>query len=219
MCHTLAVSGKYTHYSVSTLSNSSDCAYICYLFKLGVDCFRVSNERLSGSGQPLVNGKCLTNVAFTVCLLCSCSAFSDTRITVLDFELHDLTLLPGTAEELQRTASVAPLLREALVNKGGYELVAIPLATQTEANAAFGYLYEHPRVAAALGRRAEVDWIAIGRIHKPSFLFAYLKVRLVNVETEQLAGDYVVEVNGQMRKLTVKGAANIAGQINKTIYP
>jgi Protein of unknown function (DUF2380). len=155
--------------------------------------------------------------AFGLLLLFSFPVFADMRIAVLDFELNDLTLLPRTPEELERTASVAPLLREALAKKGGYEVIAIDSDTQREADASFGYLFDHPEVAAELGRQFEVDWIAVGRVHKPSFLFAYLKVHLVNVKTQQLVGDHVVEVKGYLEKLTERGAASLAEQIDQAI--
>ncbi|MGH8509242.1 MAG: DUF2380 domain-containing protein [Gammaproteobacteria bacterium] len=149
--------------------------------------------------------------------LCSAPAFAQTRIAVLDFELHDLTLLPRAPEELERTASVAPLLREALVNKDSYEAVLIDPDTQAKANVAFGYLFDHPEVAAELGQRFRADWVAVGRLHKPSYLFAYLKVRLVNVKTRRLAGDFVVEVKGYLKKLTERGVVRLAEQIVRTI--
>ena len=149
--------------------------------------------------------------------LCSVPAFAQSRIAVLDFELHDLTLLPRTPEELERTASVAPLLRAALVKKGGYEPVTIAPDTQAKANAAFGYLFDQPEVAAELGARFGAEWVVIGRVHKPSFLFAYLKVHLVNVTSQRLTGDFVVEVKGYLKKLTERGAVRLAEQIVQTI--
>jgi len=149
--------------------------------------------------------------------LYSFPAFAQTRIAVLEFELHDLTLLPRTPEELQRTASVAPLLRAALVKKGEFESVTIAPDTQAKANAAFGYLFDHPEVAAELGARFGAEWVAIGRVHKPSFLFAYLKVHLVNVNSQRLSGDFVVEVKGYLKKLTERGVVRLAEQIVQTI--
>lgn len=161
----------------------------------------------------------LTGIVLGSCLLLGSPAFAGTRIAVLDFELNDLTLLPRTPEELARTAGVASSLREALVKKGGYESVAIGPAAQAQANVSFGYLFDHTEVAAQLGERLGVDWIAIGRVHKPSFLFAYLKVRLVNTRTRRLVGDFVVEVKGYLKKLTERGAAILADQIDQTIHP
>ena len=59
--------------------------------------------------------------------------------------------------------------------------------------------------------------MAVGRLHKPSFLFAYLRVRVVNVKTERIAGDYVVEIKGYLKKLAERGTAQLADQIDNTI--
>ena len=57
-------------------------------------------------------------------------AFSDPvnaapRIAVLNFELLDETLLPNVPKELTRTASMKPLLEQAISQLGDYEIVQI----------------------------------------------------------------------------------------------
>jgi hypothetical protein len=75
------------------------------------------------------------------------AAAAVTRIAVLDFELNDLAgVIPTPQEELERTASLAPLLRDALSKKEGYMLIPIGKDEQTKANAGHGYLYDHPRM-------------------------------------------------------------------------
>jgi len=148
---------------------------------------------------------------------CSFPAFAQTRIAVLDFELHDLTALPRTPEELERIASVAPLLREALVKKGGYESVTVAPDTQAKANAGFSYLFDHPEVAAELGARFGAEWVAVGRLHKPSFLFAYLMVHLVNVNNQRLTGNFEVRIEGRVKKVTERGVVRLAEQIVQSI--
>ena len=90
-----------------------------------------------------------------VCLYAfsSYSAFADTRIAILNFELKDTTLLPQTPEELERTASMKPLLEKFLKSTDGYELVRINSDAQLEANAGFGYLFNHPDATADLGNK------------------------------------------------------------------
>ena len=44
------------------------------------------------------------------------AADSDLKIAILDFELKDLTPTPNGAKELERTASLGPLLRMELDN-------------------------------------------------------------------------------------------------------
>jgi hypothetical protein len=146
-------------------------------------------------------------------------AASNPAILVLDFELNDLTPDPGNASELQRTASIGPLLRENLKNNYEFEVIDIDSDIQRAADKAFGYLYEHEDIAAELAREAASDWIIVGRLHKPSLLFAYLKARVIHVETEHLVAELSVEVKGSQERLTAKGVESLARQIAKIIDP
>jgi hypothetical protein len=138
-------------------------------------------------------------------------------IAVLDFELHDLTLIPGMAEELERTASIGPLLQQILKTQYGFELVAIDSATQDAADEAFGYLFDHHDVAAELGREAASDWIVVGRVHKASFLFVYLIAQVIDTKTHRLIADLIVEIKGPQKRLTIKGVETLARQIAAAI--
>ncbi|MGQ4810448.1 hypothetical protein NKDENANG_03916 [Candidatus Entotheonellaceae bacterium PAL068K] len=156
-----------------------------------------------------------------VCLyvFSSYSALADTRIAVLHFELKDMTLLPQTSEELERTALMKPLLEKFIKSTNDYELVKIDSDDQLEANVGFGYLFNHPDATAELGNKFGAEWVVVGRIHKPSFLFVYFMAHLVNVKTQRLVGSYVIEVKGPQKKLTEKGVEYLARQIDKTIKP
>lgn len=139
------------------------------------------------------------------------------RIAVLEFELIDLTPLPGGAAELARTASLKPGLEQALENRYGYQPVAVDPKQVREANAGVGYLFDHSDIAATLGGRLGADWIAVGRIHKPSFLFAYLMVHLVEVESGRLMKDIIVEVKGPQAPVTARGVERLAEKIHAAL--
>lgn len=162
------------------------------------------SERLRRAG--LIAGIWLSLVAAS-------ALAAGTSIAVLDFELNDLTLGPGTPEETTRTASIRPLLEQALGRADGVRLVNIEPAAVTQANAGFGYLFEHPEVAADLGREHRADWVLVGRLHKPSFLFAYLMARLVDTHTGANGGDYIVEVKAQQALVTAKGVERLAEKL------
>jgi hypothetical protein len=130
---------------------------------------------------------------------------AQTTIAVIGFELNDLTGLPPTPTEKARTASIQPLLEKALVSTGRYRLIAIDPQVAAQANAGFGYLFDHPDAAAKLGREHGADWVLVGRLHKPSFLFAYLMAHLVDARAGRLAGNYVVEVKGPPKQVTPEG--------------
>ena len=80
------------------------------------------------------------NFALLICWLLIClpdsPVFANPKIAVLDFELRDLTMLPGIPEEIDRTASVKPMLEEELT-KAGFEIVYIPHESQIKATFRF----------------------------------------------------------------------------------
>ena len=154
---------------------------------------------------------------FVIFLLFTSSAHAEIKMAVLDFELNDLTLMPGTEAELERTASVAPLLRNEFKSKYKFNIISIDADVQEEADEGFGYLFNHADVSAELCKEHGADWIIVGRVHKPSFLFAYLKAHLINCETKKPVGDYVIEVKGDAKKFTIKGVENLAIKINQTL--
>ncbi|MGR9101064.1 MAG: DUF2380 domain-containing protein, partial [Gammaproteobacteria bacterium] len=98
--------------------------------------------------------------SLALCLMSGVAA-TETRIAILDFELKDLTLAPGIPEEIERTASVRPLL-EAELKKAGYVIIDIDPDSRKSADGGVGYLYDHTDAAAKLGRRFDADYILVG---------------------------------------------------------
>lgn len=141
---------------------------------------------------------------------------AQTSIAILDFELNDLTLKPEIAAEINRTASLKSMLEKEL--KGAdYRIISIDLAAQHQANSGFGYLFDHDDVAATLGGAAGADYVLVGRLHKPSFLFAYIMGHLVRVKDGRLIGNYISETKGGDEKLTLKGVESLADKIDKDL--
>ncbi len=149
-----------------------------------------------------------------------CFGFDDATakplIAVLDFELKDMTLAPGIPAEITRTASIKPMLENEL-KKSGYEIVFITQDAQQQATAGMGYLFDHPDSAAQLGNKFGADYVVVGRLHKPSFLFFYLMAHLIDVKKESLAGEYIYEVKGGEKKLVAQGVKGISEKITKTL--
>ena len=156
--------------------------------------------------------------ALLLLYLTDVSAYEELRIAVLDFELRDMTVIPKTPEEIARTASVKPLLEEEL-RKSGYQIVGIPLDAQQQATSGVGYLFDHADVAAQLGKLYGADYVVVGRLHKPSFLFVYLMVHLVDVKKAELTADFLSEIKGSEKKLTLKGVESLTVKINHALKP
>ena len=154
--------------------------------------------------------------SFILLFFTSINVFSETKIAILDFELKDLTLAPRIASEIERTASIKPLL-EVELKRAGYTIVNIDYKSQTDSNAGVGYLFDHHDVAAKLGKKFKADYILVGRLHKPSFLFAYLMGHLVRVSDAKLIGNYISEAKGPNKKLTIKTVESLTVKIDKTL--
>ena len=141
---------------------------------------------------------------FSSLILClmSVGVFAETKIAILDFELKDLTLAPRIPAEIKRTASIKPLL-EAELKKAHYVIIDIDSRSQEMADSGVGYLFDHHDVAANLGKQFGADYILVGRLHKPSFLFAYLMGHLIRVSDAKLIGNFISEAKGPNKKLTI----------------
>jgi hypothetical protein len=127
----------------------------------------------------------------------SFSLSARTKIEILEFELKDMTLAPRTPAEIKRTASIKPLL-EAELKSADYTIFDIDLESQKMADSGVGYLFDHHDVAAKLGKQFGADYVLVGRLHKPSFLFAY-------------------EAKGPNIKLTKKTVESLTVKIDKTL--
>ncbi|MEI8608247.1 DUF2380 domain-containing protein [Enterovibrio sp. Hal110] len=149
-------------------------------------------------------------------------------IVVLDFELNDLTLHEDSrhsqynenapnATEIARTATLAPLLRKTLQTNHTIDVINVPQVHYLEADQGFGYLYSHPAKAAELGKSVNAEWIAVNRLHKPSFLFAYLITHLVHVPSGHQMPEIIIEIKGQQSNMNDRGINKLAGQINHQI--
>lgn len=139
------------------------------------------------------------------------------RIAVLDFELNDITSLPNTPAEVRRTSTMAPMLIEVLNKTADYQTVAVPADLQKAANGSFGYLYRFPDEAAKLGQQQQIDWIVVSQHSKPSFLFSYLWVYLVEVSSKVVVARYDIELKGSHEKVTQHAIASLAKKIHETI--
>ncbi|MDO9162172.1 MAG: DUF2380 domain-containing protein [Methylococcaceae bacterium] len=158
-----------------------------------------------------------TLIIIIITLFSSSAVNAVQRIAVLNFELNDITSLPNTPQEQLRTASIGPLLEQALSQDGNCEIIQINVADQIAANSSFGYLFRFNDLAAKLGAQVGADWIVVGQHSKPSFLFSYLMAHLINVKTQTLAANFAIELKGNHEKVTKRGVRALATKIDASI--
>ncbi len=148
-----------------------------------------------------------------ICIAFNISATPITKIAILDFELKDITSLPNTPDEIIRTASFKPLLESAIKNLGHYKIIQISIKDYAYENGGLGYLYKFHDIAASLGKKYGAEWIIVGQHSKPSFLFSYLMVNVVNVKNKNLVSHFDIELKGNHKKVTQRGIKAISKKI------
>lgn len=137
------------------------------------------------------------------------------KVMVLDFPLHDLTDLPNAPEELARIAHFNASLKQKMVD-AGVELV--PVNEQIKAVAAAQsatYLFDHTGIAASLAEGSGADYILIGVAMKPTYLFVYPRLLLVDIKTKREAFTAYVQMEGSWleKEHTASSAKNLANKV------
>ena len=137
------------------------------------------------------------------------------KVLVLDFGLLDGTMLPRVPDELARTATLGPLLRQKLT---GFGIEVIPWQSPPAqiAQIESGYLTAHPDELARLGREQGAAWVAVGQQNKFSFLISWLNVQLVDVDSGQIVARAESALRGSMtdQRMSSRTMDSLALQVN-----
>lgn len=117
------------------------------------------------------------------------NSHAKTKIMVVDFELRDVSPIPNVAQEVERTALIDFVIRKTLT-ENGYELMQPCDELKKASEQAIGYLYDRPEVAGRIGGECGADYVLMGQTWKPSYLFEFPQVQIVdtrkNLTREQL---------------------------------
>lgn len=101
------------------------------------------------------------------------------NIMVVDFDLRDVSGLPDAPQEIERTALIDSVIKQTLTEQG-YVLLK-PCAELLQASKqAIGYLFDRPALAAKLGGECGANYVLMGQTWKPSYLFAFPRVKLLD---------------------------------------
>jgi len=153
------------------------------------------------------------------------SALADTKIAVPNFELLDLSMKLSdpqkvaeiNAQEQQKLRDIELFLRKGLSNKEGFSIVDISAESKNAADKSTGYLFDCAKCSAELGLSHDADYILIGRLHKPTYLFSYLIVRVFDTHENKLVKEFRSEIKGDP-KVAIPGAVgNLVNKIDKIL--
>jgi len=108
------------------------------------------------------------------------------KLLVMAFQLNDLTDLSYPPEEIARIKLLSDTFHQRL-EALGFELVPMSdaLKAEVERNAPT-YFYSRPKLAAAMAKDSGADYVVIGVALKPTYLFVYPRLVIVDVHTQEV---------------------------------
>jgi len=147
------------------------------------------------------------------------TAIKQKKIMVVEFELRDVSPLPNVAQEVERTALIDSVIKKTLA-ENGYEIMPACDALKKVYAQGNGYLYDRPEIAGKIGNECGADYVFMGQTWKPSFLFVFPQVQIVdtrkNLTREQLVVvSRVVQLEASTldKNVTENAAKKLAMQI------
>jgi Protein of unknown function (DUF2380) len=137
------------------------------------------------------------------------------KVMVLDFPLHDLTDLPNPPEELARISYFNVAFKQKLLDD---KVEIVPVNDNIKAISAeqsATYLFDHTDIAANLAEGSGADFILIGVAMKPTYLFVYPRLLLVDIKTKRKAFTSYVQMEGSWleQNTTASSAKNLANKV------
>lgn len=159
--------------------------------------------------------KVLCSIGFVVLLAISPFAQADSKMMVLDFQLNDLTDLPNAPEELARIAYLSSAFKQSLTDRG-VALVAVNDSLKAALSAQSAtYLFEHPDLAAKLAQGSGAEYLILGVALKPTYLFVYPRILLVDIKKQQVIFASYVQLESSWldNNTTARSAQNLANKL------
>jgi hypothetical protein len=137
------------------------------------------------------------------------------KVMVLDFQLNDMTGLPNAPEELERIRYLTSTYKQKLVENG---LELIPVNDKLQAvikNQSVTYLFDNVETAAELAADSGADYLLINVALKPTYLFVYPRLLLVDIKTKKvvLAKAAQLESSWSDQSTTARTAEKLAEMV------
>ena len=138
---------------------------------------------------------------------------------VLDFQLNDLTDLPNAPQELERIDYLSKTYKENLEKQG---INIVPVADKLKSdiqNESPTYLFDHIEYVADVARESGADYVLIGVALKPTYLFVYPRILLVDTKQKKvvLASAFQLESSWTDQNTTANTARKIAEVVSAAI--
>jgi hypothetical protein len=141
------------------------------------------------------------------------------RVMVMDFQLHDLTDLPNAPEELARIAFLSSRYKEMLA-ENGVELIPVNEQIKSVVSSQSPtYLFDRVEQAAQLAEGSGADYLLIGVALKPTYLFVYPRILLVDIKSRKvvMARASQLESSWSDQNTTARTAEKLATMVSEEL--
>lgn len=141
------------------------------------------------------------------------------KVMVLDFQLNDLTDLPNAPEELARIEYLSSTFKQRLVDNG-VEIVPVNNQLKTELSGQSPtYLFDRVEHAAKAAEGSGADYLIIGVALKPTYLFVYPRILLVDIKTQKvvMAKASQLESSWSDKNTTARSAERLADMVSEEL--
>jgi Protein of unknown function (DUF2380) len=147
------------------------------------------------------------------------NAAPPSKVMVLDFQLNDLTDLPNAPQELERISYLTKIYKEILLQQG---VNIIPVSDKLKADMesqSATYLFDQIEYVAEVAGESGADYALIGVALKPTYLFVYPRVLLVDVKQKKvvLSKAFQLESSWTDQNTTANTARKIAQAVATAI--
>lgn len=151
--------------------------------------------------------------------LVSMAAENSPKVVVIAFQLDDKTELPNAVEELKRVELLSTTFINHLIRKE-VTTVSPSKEVQDELNKhSPSYLFENVETALDLNRDAQADYLIIGVAFKPTYLFVYPRLLMVDTRTRKVVMSKYAQLESSWsdQNTTVRTAEKLADLVKQRL--
>jgi hypothetical protein len=166
-----------------------------------------------------LTAKLFSGLCMAVMLATSALADPIAKVMVMDFQLNDMTDLPNAPEELERIAYLSAVYKQTL-DANGVALVPVneQLLAKVSAQSAT-YLFDNVPHAAKLAAGSGADYLLIGVALKPTYLFVYPRILLVDIKTQKVVMARAAQLESAWsdKNTTARTAEKLANMVSEEL--
>lgn len=154
-----------------------------------------------------------------VCTMVNAVAEESPKVVVMAFELNDMTNLPNAPEELQRIELLSTKFLENLKSNGVNVVPQGPDVKSEVEKHSPTYLYDNIETAIDLNKDTGADYLVIGVALKPTYLFVYPRMIIVDVKKRSVVMSKAAQLESSWsdRNTTVRTAEKLAQVVKERV--